>query len=87
MIVYIIAAGLKDEDVFVTDRFGDFDVCLSVRELANGNGNQWDVKPVRGFVINVASLGSHECRLMERVISPLSHCLGELGVAVPCNKR
>ena len=61
MVVHIIAARLKDEDIFVTDRFGDFDVCLSVGELANGNGNQWDVKPVRRFVINVASLDSHEC--------------------------
>lgn len=50
MIIYIIAPGLNDEDIFVTDRFGDFDVRLSVGELANGDGNQWDIKPVRDLL-------------------------------------
>lgn len=45
IIIDISTAGLDDEDVFVTDRLGNFDVSFAIGEFFDCDGNERDVQP------------------------------------------
>lgn len=45
MVIDVVAPGLDDENIFVADRLGNFDIGLAVGELFNGAGNEGHAEP------------------------------------------
>ena len=75
VIVDVVASRLDDEDVFLANGFGYFDIDLAVGKLLGHAWSEGYSKPVDG---ELAVRGLHGTRRS----SPLGHGLGELWVTV-----